>query len=150
EPGAMSGTSITHTATSDIPPDAFTATHAWLNRQSRRTWPAGAFDHAGRWRPDDESQPCCRAIRGLSRASPYSLLTHCRSAQHGAALHGVDVRDLYRAIRASALHHILHASSEDVPLHAGASGRVAPDRSAEHYRRFNDLRMERGAGPSEG
>lgn len=42
---------------------------------------------------------CC-GVRAPSRAYPYSLLTHCRSAAHVAAFE-VDLKELKKAIRAA-------------------------------------------------
>jgi hypothetical protein len=78
------------------------ALQEYMDRQSRRHHPRGTFDKAGRWYPDAaEEQACCGKIRTPSRAYPYSYMTHCRTAEHVAALYGVDVKDLRKAIRQS-------------------------------------------------
>lgn len=70
------------------------------DRQARRRHPSGTFDRGGRWYPADaERQSCCAVIRRPSRAYPYSLLSHCRSAEHIAQLCGVDLATLREAIR---------------------------------------------------
>ncbi len=77
------------------------AAKEYKDRQSRRTHPAGEFDKGGRWYPsENERQSCCDSIRSPSRAWPMSYNRHCRSAQHVAALYGVDPADLRRAARA--------------------------------------------------
>jgi hypothetical protein len=43
--------------------------------------PDGSFDKQGRWYPDIQC-PHCASIRAPSRAFPYSLLVHCRTAKH--------------------------------------------------------------------
>ena len=81
-------------------PEVETAAREYIARQSRDTHPDGTFDRAGRWYPSEsEWCNCCTGIRSPSRAYPYSLMTHCRSAGHVAALYGVDARDLRRAIK---------------------------------------------------
>jgi len=63
------------------------AAREYLDRQSRRKHPEGHFDNAGRWYPSkDERRECCRLIRAPSRAYPYSLMLHCRTARHVARL----------------------------------------------------------------
>lgn len=74
----------------------------YLDRQSRKVHPSGTFDKAGRWVPDDaEWRSCCGAIRWPSRAWPYSLMTHCRSTTHVAALTGVAAGTIRRLARRS-------------------------------------------------
>ena len=70
------------------------------SRQSRLSHPNGEFDNKTRWTPSStEEQSCCSSIRQPSAAYPYSLLKHCRSIEHIANLHDVDVRFLRRAYR---------------------------------------------------
>jgi len=72
----------------------------FLSRQDRTSNPDGTFDKAGRWYPSDSERcDCCTAVRGPSRAYPYSYMTHCRTAAHVAKLHGVPLADLRRAAR---------------------------------------------------
>lgn len=79
------------------------ALSVYLSRQSRTAHPAGKFDRAGRWYPAETEQcNCCRGIRTPSRAWPYSLMTHCRSAEHVANLCGVDAKSLRKAAREAA------------------------------------------------
>ncbi len=67
----------------------------WRSRQDRRHHPAGNFDGKGRRYPAaSEKCPCCDEIRSPSANYPFSLMTHCRSAEHVAALHCVPARDL--------------------------------------------------------
>lgn len=76
------------------------AAEEYRAQQERRTHPAGKFDKAQRWYPEErEKQPCCGYIRRPTRAWPYSLMTHCRSAGHVAALFGVSATDLRKALR---------------------------------------------------
>lgn len=75
------------------------ALRSYLRRQAREEHPSGEFDRAGRWYPSDgELQPCCASIRNPSRAYPYSLLVHCRTAEHVAHVHGVPVQQLRKQI----------------------------------------------------
>lgn len=74
----------------------------YQRRQRDREHIPGSFDRSGRWYPaDSERRPCCGAIRSPSAAYPYSLMTHCRTAAHVAALGQVDLAALRRAIRAA-------------------------------------------------
>lgn len=74
------------------------ATQTLVDRQTRRTHPDGKFDSAMRWFPSDsEWQACCARIRYPSRAYPYSLLVHCRTATHVATLLGVNEAKLKRS-----------------------------------------------------
>ena len=55
-------------------------------RQTRRQHPAGETDNS-RWYPSDmERCVCCGAVRSPSRAYPWSLMLHCRTRVHIAAL----------------------------------------------------------------
>ena len=86
--------------TKEYPEVVLQAAYEYICRQERRTHPAGKFDRGGRWYPtDDEEQKCCASIRQPSRAWPYTLMTHCRSLPHIAALYGVDPKELRRAIK---------------------------------------------------
>lgn len=79
-----------------------TAAGVYLRRRARLEHPRGSFDRKGRWWPDDgEEMLCCRAIRRPSRAWPYSLLWHCRSAAHVAVLYAVAPVEVRRAARAA-------------------------------------------------
>jgi hypothetical protein len=76
------------------------AVSAYIARQARDAHPVGTFDRGGRWYPaDEEWRNCCARIRTPSRSWPYSLLVHCRTVEHVAALYGVDVAELRRAVR---------------------------------------------------
>lgn len=72
----------------------------FVKRQARLTHPEGRFDSGGRWYPDREREKreCCQGIRSPSRRWPYSLLVHCRTAEHVARLYGVSKRDIMRAV----------------------------------------------------
>lgn len=74
-----------------------TALFVYEMRQERLDHPAGSFDNAGRWWPDDDEQcACCDYVRTPSRRWPYSYLKHCRSIEHVANLYKVDVALLRR------------------------------------------------------
>ncbi|MHB1701716.1 MAG: hypothetical protein ACYCSN_16615 [Acidobacteriaceae bacterium] len=77
------------------------AAREYLDRKARISHPEGARDSAGRWYPSKaEWQDCCDKVRDPSRNWPWSLLTHCGSAEHVAELFGVDAADLRRVARA--------------------------------------------------
>lgn len=70
-------------------------------RKARRSNPAGSFDRWGRWYPAPEEKcPDCSAIRTPSKRWPYTLLLHCRTAQHVAARAGLSSVEVKRAARA--------------------------------------------------
>lgn len=82
-------------------PALLSAVSEFIARQNRITHPAGYFDKQRRWYPEQsEKCSCCAGIRTPSVAYPFSLMLHCRTAEHIAAKHGVDVSDLRRAARA--------------------------------------------------
>ena len=67
------------------------AVEEFINRKTRKSHPDGSFDKAKRWEPsDNEWCECCKSIRTPSRRFPFSLMTHCRSIGHIAALYEVD------------------------------------------------------------
>lgn len=73
------------------------AVHEFIDRQARKSHPDGSFDDAQRWDPSaTEHRDCCRSIREPSRAYPYSLMVHCRTAEHVSNLFGVSVADVRR------------------------------------------------------
>lgn len=76
------------------------AAREFLARRDRDSHPAGRFDDGGRWRPADEEKcACCAHIRKPSRRWPYSLLVHCRTAEHVASLYKVDPADVRKRAR---------------------------------------------------
>ena len=76
------------------------AANLFINRKSRRTHPAGTFDNANRWYPTNEEEcDCCATIRSPSRAYPYSLMVHCRTAKHIANLNDISLIDLKKEIK---------------------------------------------------
>jgi hypothetical protein len=75
------------------------AAQHYVDLKHRRRHPVGKFDQGGRWYPAQE-HTCCAGIRGPSRTYPFSLLTHCRSAAHVAAEHGVEKAALMKAAKA--------------------------------------------------
>ena len=79
------------------------AMQEYYARRARQSHPAGIFDKAQRWHPTKEERcECCETIRSPTRAWPYSLMLHCRTIGHVAALYGVDVGELQRAVRGGA------------------------------------------------
>lgn len=75
------------------------AVNEYIARQSRQHHPAGKTD-GHRWYPAvSEHCSCCNAIRTPSRKWPWSLMLHCRTAVHVAALYGVNASDILRAAR---------------------------------------------------
>ena len=75
------------------------AAQHYLELKDRRRHPVGKYDGGGRWYPAQE-HACCTGIRGPSRAYPYSLMTHCRTAQHVAAEYGVEKAAMKKAAKA--------------------------------------------------
>ena len=76
------------------------AAREFLDRKARTEHPAGSFDNAGRWYPDDaERCTWCDTIREPSINYPYSLMVHCRTADHIAARMDVDPGDVRRRAR---------------------------------------------------
>jgi hypothetical protein len=68
-------------------------------RDLRLRHPDGTFDEGGRFYPSEkEARDCCANIRAPSRALPFSLMKHCRTAKHVAKLYGVSEK----AVRAEA------------------------------------------------
>jgi len=66
------------------------ARQTYRERQARAAHPDGKFDRAGRWHPSAaEWRDCCSSVRSPTRAWPYSLMKHCRSAEHVAELFNV-------------------------------------------------------------
>ncbi|MGD9890314.1 MAG: hypothetical protein AB7R89_16330 [Dehalococcoidia bacterium] len=65
----------------------------YRSRTLRRSHPEGTTDKGGRWYPvPEERRDCCTRIRTPSRAWPWSLLVHCRTAGHIATLLDVEPR----------------------------------------------------------
>ena len=76
------------------------AAQLYLDRAARRAYAPGHFDKQGRWYPaDGEWAGCCDGIRDPSQRWPYTLLRHCRSQAHIAALCCVDRKALALAVR---------------------------------------------------
>lgn len=82
--------------------------------------PAGSYDNASRWWPDQEFE-CCALIRSPSRAWPFSKLKHCLSQAHKEALHGAEHRDVL------ALRRVLDEHAQAI----NASLRLVTDESLE-------------------
>jgi hypothetical protein len=83
----MEMTTMATTTTHTTPAFRSAVDALYAARQARMAHPAGTFDKAGRWWPAESEQcPCCHAVRSPSRAWPYSLMTHCRTRKHIAAM----------------------------------------------------------------
>ena len=76
------------------------AAQEFINRRDRITHPDGNFDKARRFELSEiETCACCEGIRTPSRAFPFSMMTHARSARHIASLFNVDVTEMKRLAR---------------------------------------------------
>lgn len=85
---------------------AIAAATEYVRLRDRKQNPPGQFDRAGRFQPTAH-YPCCDGIRSPTRAYPYSLMVHARTAVHVAAAHGVTVADLRAAVKtAVAVLHV--------------------------------------------
>lgn len=85
---------------SDFDSDIIEAAEAFRARRDRVSHPQGEFDNAKRWYPHkNERCSCCAHIRSPSRTWPFSLMMHCRTAEHIAMLFDVDASDLRKAAR---------------------------------------------------
>ena len=72
----------------------------YLLRKDRRSHPDGTFDSAGRWFPaTEESCACCNGLRSPSKVYPYSLMVHCRTANHIAMRYGVEASEIRRGAK---------------------------------------------------
>lgn len=76
-----------------IPADRQATALKALSDYERGEKPAGSYDNASRWWPDEEFE-CCALIRSPSRAWPFSKLKHCLSLAHKEALHGAEHGDV--------------------------------------------------------
>lgn len=80
--------------------DVLDAARTFRARRDRREDPQGSFDRARRWTPDaSERHSCCFGLYTPSRAHPFSLLAHCRTARHCAIGAGVDEAEVRAAAR---------------------------------------------------
>lgn len=70
----------------------------FLKLKFRIIHPSGKMESGGRWYPYDMLK-CCNSIRRPSRAYPWGLMSHCRSALHVATEHGIDVKDLKEGLK---------------------------------------------------
>lgn len=76
------------------------AAEEYIRRKARHTHPNGELDKKRRWYPsDEERQECCRQIRRPSARFPYSYMTHCRTVEHVAKLHGVSPEEVRLALK---------------------------------------------------
>lgn len=76
------------------------AVKEFLAREARSRNPDGFFDRGGRFFPSDkEACACCVGIRQPSKAYPFSLMNHCRSAEHIAHLFDIDAKIFRKAIK---------------------------------------------------
>lgn len=84
----------------DAPAPLAVAAAVYYLRQARRAHPRGDWDDGHRWYPDEaEWRDCCAKIRPPSRAWPWSLMVHERTAAHVAALYDVEPTALRRVAR---------------------------------------------------
>lgn len=73
----------------------------YLGRRDRYWYPSGGYNGSLRWYPSlDERRDCCESIRSPSRRSPKSLLEHCRTLRHCAALYDVQEGDVRNVVKA--------------------------------------------------
>lgn len=78
------------------------AVSVYLERQDRVSHPDGSFERDRRFFPSDaEWQPCCNSVSAPTKGFPFSLMVHCRSVGHVAALFGVDASAIRKAARAA-------------------------------------------------
>ena len=76
------------------------AAREFLDRKARRSHPKGGQKSCGKWWPDeDERCGWCASIREPSCAYPWSLMHHCRTAEHLADRMDVDPSDVRRRAR---------------------------------------------------
>lgn len=69
-------------------------------RRARLTHPDGELDKGGGWYPSEyEECECCEYLHEPSRAWPWSLMLHCRTARHVAVQTGYYARDIKRAYK---------------------------------------------------
>ncbi len=76
------------------------AAREFLDRKARVSHPKGGKGRGGKWWPDeDERCSFCATIRQPSCAYPWSLMHHCRTAEHLADRMDVDAADVRRRAR---------------------------------------------------
>lgn len=73
----------------------------YLKRKLRATHPPGKFEKS-KWHPEAYFT-CCSSIRAPSRAHPWSLMTHCRTATHIANEFGVEEKAIKDRVRLKSL-----------------------------------------------
>ncbi len=96
----MKNQTIKTQKTEEFDSKTLAAAREYINLKNRRTHPDGNFDKQRRWNPSEsEYCDCCSNIRRPSGRFPFSLMTHCRSAEHVAARHSVDAATLKRAAK---------------------------------------------------
>ena len=77
----------------------------YFRRKNREASPSGRWD-GKKWFPTErERQPCCEEVRRPTRSFPYSLLAHCKTIKHLAALHSVDEKRLRLYINRIQVRH---------------------------------------------
>jgi hypothetical protein len=88
----------------------------WLEDETirRRSVPYGRFDAAGCFWPDDvvERRSCCSKVQEPSRREPWTLLRHCYTLQHCAALVGAKEAEVRARVRA--LRHALELAGRSI------------------------------------
>lgn len=83
------------------------AAREYISRKNRDSDPDGYVDNGGRWYPDEEERcSYCSLISRPSRSYPYSILAHCRTADHIASKYSnrhpgtyVDAKEVRRIAR---------------------------------------------------
>lgn len=76
------------------------AARVFTARRDRDEHPDGSTDKGGRWYPSaSEKQACCRGIRQPSRDYPWTLMHHCRTADHIAEMWAADAQQIRRISR---------------------------------------------------
>lgn len=81
-----------------MPPAAEIGAVIYGWRKNRLTHPPGQMDKARRF-STYEYMDCCEPIRPPSRSWPFSMMLHCRTANHIAELVDSTPRDIRRAHR---------------------------------------------------
>lgn len=73
-----------------------TAVDQYIKLKTRNLNPDGRFDSKGRWYPS-VYYSCCRNICSPTKKFPYSLNTHCRSAEHISTVYEISKSDLVKS-----------------------------------------------------
>jgi hypothetical protein len=68
----------------------------YIGRRDRTVNPAGRFERNGTWYPVEELS-CCAHISPPCGRFPFSLMVHCRTAEHVAREYGMSAKDVKSA-----------------------------------------------------